>query len=92
MDKLLMDMITDACKSLYAEMKVAPIKGGWNNLTSTKVPSTYDVVKKYKAIFGTIQALADSFGNDNIKDMVKQASATLPETESENVLGLEGGE
>ena len=92
MDKLLMDMITDACKSLYDEMKVAPIKGGWNNLTSTKVPSTYDVVKKYKTIFGTIQALADSFGNDNIKDLLKKSCDKLPETEPENILGLEGGE
>ena len=88
MDKMLMEMIIDAVKCMYAELKVAPAKGGWNSLTSTKVPSTFDVVKKYKTIFGTIQALADSFGNENIKSMVKNASDTLPEAKEENVLGL----
>ena len=88
MDKILMEMVVDAVKCMYAELKVAPSRGGWNSLTSTKIPSTFDVVKKYKTIFGTIQALADSFGNEDIKSMVKNASDKLPEAEEENELGL----
>ena len=88
MKELLRSMIIDAVKCMYAELKVAPSKGSWNSMTSTKIPSTYDVVKKYKTIFATISAIADSFGDENIKAMVKTASDKLPEAEEENILGL----
>ena len=88
MKELLINMIMDAVKSMYAEIKVAPSKGSWNSMTSTKIPSTYDVVKKYKTIFATVAAIADSFGDENIKAMIKTASDKLPEAEEENILGL----
>ena len=88
MKELLTSMIIDAVKNMYAELKVAPVQRSYNKLTGTKIPTSYDVVAKYKTIFGTVAALADAYGDDTIKSMIKTANDNLPEEKEQNVLGL----
>ena len=59
-----------------------------NRTTGTKIPGTYDIIKKYTAIFKQINGIAISFCSNDVQTMVQNAAETIEKTAVEEPQGI----